>query len=113
LLRAQASDRKSLNQTLFYFSFFTFPSPNNLAFLGVVAAAARLSLLVDRPPGGGQYRTVKLAHTPHRFYQFDNPHHAPYDQPDTRWPTIVGNFFAPHSPVQGGQGVCFFGSWRS
>ncbi len=38
---------------------------------------------------------MKLAHTPHRFYKFDNPHHAPFDQPDTRWPTIGGKFFAP------------------
>jgi hypothetical protein len=38
---------------------------------------------------------MKLAHTPHRFYQFDNPQHAPFDQPGTRWPTIVGKFFAP------------------
>jgi len=38
---------------------------------------------------------VKLTHTPHRFYQFDNPKHPPFDQPATRWPTIVGKFFAP------------------
>jgi len=38
---------------------------------------------------------MKLTHTPHRFYQFDNPKGAPYDQADTRWPTIVGKFFAP------------------
>ncbi len=38
---------------------------------------------------------MKLKDTPHRFYQFDNPKHPPFDQAATRWPTIVGNFFAP------------------
>lgn len=38
---------------------------------------------------------MKLAHTPHRFYVFDNPTHAPFNQHGTRWPTIVGKFFAP------------------
>lgn len=38
---------------------------------------------------------MKLTHTPHRFYQFDNPKAPPFDQPGNRWPTIVGKFFAP------------------
>ena len=32
---------------------------------------------------------------PHRFHQFENPNHAPFDRDDCRWPTIVGEFFAP------------------
>lgn len=48
---------------------------------------------------------MKFTHTPHRFYQFAYPTHAPYfDLPDRRWPTIVGQFIAPlvrHPAVKG------------
>ncbi len=39
---------------------------------------------------------MKLTDTPHRFYVFDCPTHAPYfDDASRRWPTIVAMFFAP------------------
>lgn len=44
---------------------------------------------------------MKLTHTPHRFYQFDNPKHAPFDDPATRRPTIVGKYFAPICQMKG------------
>jgi hypothetical protein len=50
---------------------------------------------------------VKLSQTPHRFYQFDNPTHAPFDQAATRWPTIVGRFFAPICRARGVDGFVF------
>lgn len=33
--------------------------------------------------------------TPWRFHQFVPPSHAPFDDDETWWPTVVGEFFAP------------------
>jgi len=64
-------------------------------------------LRIDPCLCGRQPERVKLVHTPHRFYVFDNPQDPLFAPGPTRWPTIVGKFFGPICRLKGVRAFVF------